>query len=142
MKDARPFFEKELSQLDHDIQRLTSALQSQDANTPRNRGLRDELNLARHNQQIVREIAAQAHDPAQVLLECHLRHMKALRNHARSRDSDPYSTLRSDRWWQTLGEAQYLGELARRFEAWLRENPEVLSQAASPGHPSSTENPR
>ncbi len=122
MKDATPFFDRELSQLDHDINRLSSALGGQASNTPRSRGLRQELELARHTQQIVREIAAQAHDPAQALVTCHLRHMKALRDHAHSRNGNSYTTLRSDRWWQTLGEAQYLGELTRRFEAWLREH--------------------
>ncbi len=124
---AKTFFSKELSELEHNIQRLENALRNYDSDDPHSKGLRLELETVRKNRELVEELAAYAHDPAMALLQGRIKQRQIESEHAESRDGSAESVLRSDKWWDTLSQAQYLSDLNRRMEEWIKAHPDVLN---------------
>lgn len=127
MAGAKTFFSKELSELEHNIQRLENALRNYDADDPQSKGLRLELETVRKNREMVAELATYAHDPAMALLQGRIKQGKLEREHAESRDGSAEAVLRSDKWWDTLSQAQYLSDLNRRMEEWIKAHPDALN---------------
>ncbi len=121
MANAKTFFDRELTQLQQEISRLERALNGYAPDDRRSQGTRAELRLEKRCAQIAEGLTNRAVDPVDVLLWCHMLHHKAERAHARSRNGSARATLCSDAWWDTLGEEQYLADLSRRYESWLRD---------------------
>ncbi len=118
MNAGQLFFAHEIARIDADIARLEKSLNEYAPDDPRAEGQRALLHVQYRSR--ATELATYADDPVRAQMECHIRYMKAARQHARAaQNGHTGPATRSDSWWDTLTDEQYLSDLANRLSAWL-----------------------